>query len=91
MNWILAIVAAMFGAAFAEDENLFGATCAFFLVMLGFAMHKQRAELVRLRNEVELIRRRAGADPAVRTAPGSTARPAPPPASRAGAAAPPET
>ena len=31
MNWILAIVAALFGAGLAESENLFGAVCAFFL------------------------------------------------------------
>ena len=91
MNWILAIVAAMFGAAFAEEENLFGAICAFFLVMLGFALQKQRAELSRLRNEVDLIRRRASAEPAApRAEPVAPVREAAPSAA-ASAAVPPAT
>ena len=84
MNWVLAIVAAFFGAVLAEEESIFGAVGAFFLVMLAFALQKQRTELARLRNEVELIRRRAGAEAeAARVAPAAPIREPAPSASMA--------
>ena len=81
MNWILAIVAALFGAGLAESENLFGAVCAFFLVLLAFALQGQRADLAKLRNEVDLLRRRAAqaaASAAGAVASSATAAPAAP-------------
>lgn len=84
MHWILAAVAALFGAGLAESENLFGAVCAFLLALLALAAQRQRGELEALRRELLLLRARlASPSPApqpdreaTRFSPASSATPA---------------
>ena len=90
MHWILAAVAALFGAALAESENLVGAVGAFLLTLLALAAQRQRGELEAMRRELAQLKSRlaalASAPSAAPVAPSPSASQAPPAAAAARAA-----
>jgi uncharacterized membrane protein len=61
MNWLLAIIGAIFGAGLAETQNLFGALAGFTLVMALLAINRLRRESDAATREISVLKAKLAA------------------------------